>query len=187
VVILIILSFLEAPEFAFLVWNCGIDCSISHTCIFVCKTQYSEISLWGISEGRTVLPPWNKPQHFSSFCWLQFSSLQGWDIFLCHHVQICSPPSSPVDARTRALEVNNLKMTVYLHLVSTSQTHETVHPLSLYSFVSWCLGMGTSLPSTYSLCVPQFKVAFIMNVGLLLNIMYTFFIFISCKSPIFRN
>jgi hypothetical protein len=49
VVILIILSFLEELEFDFLVWECGIDCSIGHTWIFVCETYYSEIPLSGIS------------------------------------------------------------------------------------------------------------------------------------------
>jgi hypothetical protein len=58
-----------------------------------------------------------------------------------------------------------LKMTIYLHLVSKSQTHETAHPLFLYTSVSRCLGRGQLCLLPVTLCVPQFNVALIMNLG----------------------
>lgn len=125
----------------FLVWECGIDCSIGHTCVFVCETYYS-VPLSRISENEQSYHHETTKTFFQLPCWLQFNSQQEFHISLCHHVQIAPPHSFPVDARTHALELNNLKMTIYLHLVKKSQTHGTAPPLSLYTFVSWCLGRG---------------------------------------------
>jgi hypothetical protein len=51
-----------------------------------------------------------------------------------------------VDDWTQAQVLYDMKVTVSLRLASEFQAHGTVQPLSLYTFMAWCLGMGTALP-----------------------------------------